>query len=736
MSIKRLSLLFAAVLAGVAAAPAQPHTELRKLSPLVRQAVREAGRQRMKGVGDAGRGREVTAFVCADPAVAGGLFERHGCRVYDRSGDIFIVSMPLQSIGGMAAERAVTRIEASVPCRQTMDTTAIITGGRMAQAGEALPRAFTGSGVVVGVMDVGFDLTHPNFLDAASGQCRIGAFWDQLDRDTVGSSLPVGRDYAAGDIPSLKTHSADGHIQSHGTHTLGIAAGSGYDSPYRGMAFDSELCLVSNAVSSDLPLIDSADVYKYTSAVDALGFKYIFDYAGSRGKPCVISFSEGYHVGYDGEDSLFCEYLGRLTGPGRIIVTSAGNESLNAGYLPKPAGVAEAGSFVHSLGRTSVLYASADGPFTMRLISYGDNPGELVIPSHSCAADTTTVFSWPVPSAGQPLSIEIERYHSAFSAADTIYRIVITGDAPPSPARPVAMTVSGVETEVSVRAASAAVFVNGLADAAWSAAETSHNILAPGCFPGLITVGSTTHRMGYRNYLGEWVCHTPPGLEGGLHTAASSVGPGTGGIIKPEVVAPGDNVVSSYSSFYLEHNPDAIDIPCGVRHFEYGGRTYSWNSSSGTSMSAPVVAGAIALWLQVRPDLTPAEALDVIRETSRRPEPSMDYPNNIYGHGEINAHAGLLRLLGLSGIGSISREEPRGLSAGYSDGCLNIASAASSQCEVGVTVWTVGGAKVFSGAVTLSAGGTAAIPMPSLPAGVYAVQLSGEGGGSVLIRVR
>jgi hypothetical protein len=33
-------------------------------------------------------------------------------------------------------------------------------------------------------------------------------------------------------------------------------------------------------------------------------------------------------------------------------------------------------------------------------------------------------------------------------------------------------------------------------------------------------------------------------------------------------------------------------------------------------MACPVVAGAIALWLQAKPDLTPEEALDVIRHTS------------------------------------------------------------------------------------------------------------------------
>lgn len=707
-----------------------------KMSPLVRKAARAGVHGRFKAPSGASGQYRMSAFMCVNPDSADIIFERYGCRVYDRQGDIFIVSVPLQSVCDVAAEKAVTRIEASEPCRQTMDTTAMITGARMVQAGDALPQAFTGSGVVMGVMDVGFDLTHPNFLDAAAEHCRIKAFWDQLDRDTVGSGLPVGRDYTGDDLLTVKRHSADGFIQSHGTHTLGIAAGSGYDSPYRGMAFDSDICLVSNAVSSDLPLIDSADVYKYTSAVDALGFKYIFDYAEARSMPCVISFSEGYHVGYDGEDSLFCEYLGRLTGPGRIIVTSAGNESLKKGYLPKPAAVTEAGSFMRCAGQTSVFYASADGPFTMRLISYGAAADTLVIPSAACTDDTLAVFGWPVPSAVSPLGIEVERYHSTFSPSDTIYRIVLTGAALPSASVPVAMTVSGRGTEVAVRAASAAEFVNGQADAAWSGAETSHNILAPGCFPGLITVGSTTHRMGYRNYLGEWISYTPSGQKSGFHTFASSVGPGSGGIIKPEVSASGDNIVSSYSSYYLEHNPNAIDIPCGIAHFDYMGRIYAWNSSSGTSMSAPVVAGAIALWLEARPDLTPDDVLEVIKETSRRPDSSLDYPNNTYGYGEIRAHAGLLHLLGLSSVVGPALDEPQGMSASYSGGRLNIVFGTSAAREVGVTVWTVSGAKVFSGVAVPSSSGMSSVAVPRLQPGVYAVRLSGQGGGSLLIRVR
>ena len=67
-----------------------------------------------------------------------------------------------------------------------------------------------------------------------------------------------------------------------------------------------------------------------TYATDALGFKYIFDYADSVGKPCVISFSEGSGQDFQGYDVLFYEMLHQLVGPGHILLASAGN----SGHIP------------------------------------------------------------------------------------------------------------------------------------------------------------------------------------------------------------------------------------------------------------------------------------------------------------------------------------------------------------------------------------------------------------------
>ena len=111
-------------------------------------------------------------------------------------------------------------------------------------------QAYTGKGVMVGVMDVGFDLTHPNFYsDAQLNGYRIHALWDQLAPNPEGSELPVGQEFWGKEAILTQQHSVDGFIQSHGTHTLGIAAGSGFDTPYRGIAWGSDLCAIPRPIA-------------------------------------------------------------------------------------------------------------------------------------------------------------------------------------------------------------------------------------------------------------------------------------------------------------------------------------------------------------------------------------------------------------------------------------------------------------------------------------------------------
>ena len=733
----------------------------------------------------------LTAFIKADADSIDHLCSNYGCQLHCRYGHIAIVSIPLNAIGQLSDHPAVSRIEAGPTSRVAMDTTAIIVGadklyhqqtvdGGFAAITPSTPSApsapspFTGQGVVLGIMDIGFDLTHPNFYDATATRYRIGAFWDQLANDTsLHPHLPVGRAIEGYDAVLAQLHSRDGLIQTHGTHTLGIAAGSGYNSPYRGIAYDADLCVVSNAVTDDIALIDSADLYKYTTATDALGFKYIFDYADHQGKPCVASFSEGYTPTFDSEDSLYAAFLDSLTAtPGHIIVSAAGNEGYYPTYLYK-APNKSAGAFLDSNSRDGQYRLIANAPITLTLHAYAAAPASTSrsplsasLPS-SPAPLRSISMSWPC-CGGAAASADTLITDTLFCLSDTLaltlqsqssslksQTIILEYRASKPLAQlafRTALTLEPTAAEAELFGSSTHHLQNRAEYPQWSDAQKGHNILAPASFPNVITVGATAHRLGFTNYKGEYKDYSE-GRTVGLRAPYSSTGPTITGQIKPEVTAPGDNIISSYSSYYLEAKPDARDINSDVEHFQFHGRTYAWNANAGTSMACPVVAGVIALWLQAKPDLTHQEIRDILSHTCRQPDASLTYPNNDYGYGEIDAYRGLLHILGIDAISDVSLHQPARLRLYVEGNALVIThhpspithhlspithhpSPITHHPPLTITIYSTAGRVVHTVhhpdiPTTESEQSASApltdktyIPLPALPAGFYAIQVS------------
>ena len=701
-----------------------------------RQEVQSAQSRAAKRTQESGT---LTAFVRIDAGKAGEVWRTYGCKPYAAVGDIAIVSIPKANLGLLSDHPAVRRIEASPSGRATMDTTAVIVGADKLYRPSPIPQQggdggglpFTGQGVIIGVMDIGFDLTHPNFYDRTATQYRIGAFWDQLSRDTADSQLPVGRDFIGPELVRAQLHSVDGLIQTHGTHTLGIAAGSGYKSSYQGIAPDADICLVSNAVSDDIALIDSADIDKYTSATDALGFKYIFDYADREGKPCVASFSEGYPPLLDQEDSLFAAFLDSITGPGRIIVASAGNECIANTYFAKPSGQNTAGAFVNAGKNTATYRVKSIGPgMRLNIFAYSD----ATLPTDTLAITPIrfvqdTILTDTLFVRGDTCAVSVERYPSTLTP-DTIYTIQLTANKPLSALPPLAIVAEGSGCSIELYGSSSSGLNSRPAtDPRWNAAKATHNIHAPACFPSVICVGATAHRFGFTNYRGEYREY-PQGRTKGCRSPYSSVGPTMGGRQKPDVMAPGDNIISSYSSFYIENNPEAGDINSDVEHFEFEGRTYAWNANTGTSMATPVVAGIIALWLQAKPDLTREEITDALSHTCRRPDNTLNYPNNEYGYGEINAYNGLLHLLGIDAVEGISHHQAHKPPFRLLGSTLYLEG---SSCGT-LSVYDLTGRLLQRAALAPET----AIDLSHLPAGIYAVQATTDDTdttGSALIRL-
>jgi subtilisin family serine protease len=199
-------------------------------------------------------------------------------------------------------------------------------------------------------------------------------------------------------------------------------------------------------------------------------------------------------------------------------------------------------------------------------------------------------------------------------------------------------------------------------------------------------------------------------------------------------MAPGNNIISSFSSFYMEAHPDASDLTWDLDRYEFNGRSYAWISSSGTSASCPAVAGAIALWLQAKPDLTPQEIKEVLSLTCRHYDKSLTYPNNKYGYGEIDVYRGLLYILGVDRVEEVSKTHTSARIR-YADNQLSVSFEHPLSSSVRLRLYTMNGRLVHTS--TVKAGQTSqSLSLGSLPAGIYAVQLDGPSSvkGSTLIR--
>lgn len=678
-----------------------------------------------------------TVFVQMKDGINDELLAQYGCKKYAQLGDIAIVTVPLDKVGALSEQPEVLRVEANDKAHPTLDLVPENTNLLPVYEQTAQHPAFTGKGVVVGIMDIGFDLTHPTFYNTPSlSNYRIKAFWDQLAPNADSNRFPVGSEWTTTDDILQQQCATDGREQNHGTHTTGIAAGSGYDSPYRGAAWESDLCLVANAVTADTAFIDKADYYLYTTATDALGFKYLFDYADSQQKPCVVSFSEGYTPFMDNDDQLFSLFLSRLVGPGHILVSSAGNESQSLTYFRKPLGVEHAGSFIRVFNPTAQYRLLSDGKPVVRLIAYEERnvvERELLLPMDSENwKDEQLIDTLFIQD--DTCAVRITRYQPSLVEGKTGYWITLAGNRPFIEMDHLALVVEGADCEAEVFGSSTQSFGNYDTDKQWNAAEKSHNILAPGCLEPAITVGSTSHRLTYTNINGD-VIKNNRDTEPGRLSWFSSVGPAMDGSVKPDVTAPGNFVISSQSSFYLEAHPDATTYD--VEHFDAGGRTYVWAAQSGTSMSTPVVAGIIALWLQANPTLSPDDIRDVLQRTCRHPEPQFTYPNNLYGHGEIDAYRGLLDILGMTGIKELSQHQPQGVRLTAHDGLLHLQFSQTPSEPVLLSIYTTSGALLHRQWLTPSSR-QVSLPLPVSASGIYAVQLTGKDKaltGSQLVRL-
>jgi serine protease AprX len=138
--------------------------------------------------------------------------------------------------------------------------------------------------------------------------------------------------------------------------------------------------------------------------------------------------------------------------------------------------------------------------------------------------------------------------------------------------------------------------------AAGNSGPGAETITVPGNDPYVITVGAinSNRTPGYwaDDFVPEW----------------SATGPTGDGFVKPDVLAPGSNIIS----FIYTNKDDARSANLARMHPDYVVRdSSSLFRMSGTSMSTAVASGVVALMLEANPSLTPDQVKYRLMETAR-----------------------------------------------------------------------------------------------------------------------
>jgi subtilisin family serine protease len=144
--------------------------------------------------------------------------------------------------------------------------------------------------VLVGIIDDGFELRHPDFWKADSST-RVAFLWDQTQfvPNYPESIVGYGATWSAAQINAGACTQIP---KDHGTHVAGIAAGNGRAAnKFVGVAPESELLYVKMDENSP------AFLSNFVDALYWMGRK-----STALGKPCAVNSSVGTYFGsHDGE---------------------------------------------------------------------------------------------------------------------------------------------------------------------------------------------------------------------------------------------------------------------------------------------------------------------------------------------------------------------------------------------------------------------------------------------------
>lgn len=624
--------------------------------------------------------------------------------------------------------------------RTLNDTARVLSKVNEVQNGlqNGLPMNYLGTDVVVGIVDIGFQSDNPNFYNGDGSVYRVKRWWHQNENS---GQKPQGYNYGTELSAQLDILNARVDDGTHATHVAGIAAGSGYTTPalkYRGMAPDADLVFVTIRYSNDTLQGSALGDYVVANPTILDGFKYVYDYAQSVSKPAVCNLSWGMHTGPHDGTSLFDKAVEAMTGSGKILVGSAGNEAGNQIHIGHQFQNDTAYSFAIDRNRNDFKHESvymdlwgSQGESLQANIALLDTLGNKVLetPFFSSAgsalykklyvngADSLWLTLSPNASFINNGKPEILMMVESSNASKLRIRLGVTGKGgfhAWNSGQPYRWTSGGFLDKVKGNDFTGK-YINGNAD--FTVGENG------GTGKSTITVGSYVARNHWTDFNG--IYHEQNWIQSGEISGFSSHGPSVDLRFKPDISAPGQNIASSvnyrtFAGWMAENSPYKSS---------FNGVDQYWTLLSGTSMAGPHVTGIVALLLQMKADIGPGEMKKIIQKSAYRDNYTGADSNNISGFGKVDAFAAMKQLIALHQQvleGSEFRVFPNPCSSGK----LGIIQPGMSKKAATLTLNTVTGALYMTKEFHFDELGYAEIEVPLYTDGMFGYEIKTDLGNS------
>lgn len=543
-----------------------------------------------------------------------------GDRPHARRGRIMQVQTKLNEIPALAKEDMVAYIEIAEALKPPAPALAELRPAApppsLRRFGKAAKHKYA-EDVLIGIVDVqGFDFAHPDFLDA-NGKTRVIRIWDQ-GGDARPSPEPTGQFSYGAEFTGAQLNAAiaasareglpavdierqsqmvDG---SHATHVASTAAGN------RGICRNAQIAgvLVSLPRADEDRRLSFYDSSRLADAVD-----YLLQLADELGKAIVInvSLATNGHA-HDGSAAVTRWIDSALSTPGRAVVVAAGNSGQERGETPDDIGFIM--GRIHSSGTIPAAGLTRDLEWVVvgnGILDVSENEMEIWFSAQDRIAVSVKPPGKPWIGPVEPREFIENRLienGTVLSAYNEVYH-------PANGLNYISLYLSPFFSETEVVGVPAGTWLvrlhaREIRDGrfhAWVERDDPRPLgrvaeREAWAFPSFFTESSlvddtTVSSLGCANRV-----ITVANLDEPKNriNISSSQGPTRDGRQKPDVAAPGTDIVAA-KGFADEDD--------------------QWIGMTGTSMASPFVTGVVGLMLAIKPALTAAQIEAIIRRTAR-----------------------------------------------------------------------------------------------------------------------